>query len=221
MIFLGLPAAVANGINRVGIMVQNLSAFSVFTRRGFLDFKLGIWCSIPAFFGCILGVRAAIDLADDWFRKILAGVMILVLAVTLWNPNRKAFSAAGEMGPFRKTALGVVFFGIGAYAGFIQAGVGFFMIATLSLLAGIDLVRANAQKIFISIIFTLVALILFYANSKIHWGIGAILAAGQGIGGWLGGHLAIQKGEKWIRMILAVTVVLMALKLAGIFPAFS
>jgi hypothetical protein len=40
------------------------------------------------------------------------------------NPNRKAFSAPGEMGPFRKTALGVVFFGIGAYAGFIQAGVG-------------------------------------------------------------------------------------------------
>jgi hypothetical protein len=69
--------------------------------------------------------------------------------------------------------------------------------------------------------FTLVALILFHASSKIHWGIGGVLAAGQGIGGWLGGHLAIQKGEKWIRMILAVTVVLMALKLAGIFPAFS
>jgi uncharacterized protein len=124
MIFLGLPAAVANGTNRVGIMVQNISAFSVFTRRGLLDFKLGVWCSIPAFFECILGVRAPIDLADDWFRKILAGVMILVLAVTLWNPDRKACSAAGEMGPFRKTALGVSFFGIGAHAGFIQAGVG-------------------------------------------------------------------------------------------------
>ena len=98
MIFLGLPAAVANGTNRVGIMVQNISAFSVFTRRGLLDFKLGVWCSIPAFFGCILGVRAAIDLADDWFRKILAAVMILVLAVTLWNPTRKRFSAAGRDG---------------------------------------------------------------------------------------------------------------------------
>ena len=100
------------------------------------------------------------------------------------------------MGLLPKNGPRGCFFGIGAYAGFIQAGVGFFMIAALSLLAGIDLVRANAQKIFISIIFTFVALILFYASSKIHWGIGAILAAGQGIGGLAGRALGDPEGGK-------------------------
>ncbi len=215
LIFLGLPAAVANGTNRVGIMVQSLSSISVFKRKGMIDMRLASLLSIPALAGCLWGAQIAIDISDLLFRRILAAVLVIVLGITLWDPTRNLRSASSG-GWKEKVLLIAAFFFIGLYGGFIMAGVGFFVIAALSLIAGLDLVRSNGQKIFIIGVFTVLALLIFSLNARIDWKTGLVLAIGQGFGGWLGSHLAIQRGEKLIRGFLTAAVIVMAVKLSGV-----
>jgi uncharacterized membrane protein YfcA len=102
---------------------------------------------------------------------------------------------------------------VGFYGGFIQAGVGFLLMAALSRVIGLDLVRVNMHKVFIVGFFTLAALIIFAARGQVLWIPGLALAVGNSIGGWIGSQLSVLKGERWIRNTLYVALFLMAIKL--------
>ena len=114
--------------------------------------------------------------------------------------------------PLRTAALLVSFFAIGVYGGFVQAGVGFLIITGL-LAHGLDLVRINAVKVFVTLIFTVAALAVFVAHGQVDWPLGLALAAGNAAGGWAGTHVAIKKGHDWIKKVVSLVVLLFALKL--------
>mgnify|MGYP001593677753 CR=1 FL=1 len=219
LIFLGLPATVANGTNRLAITVQSVLAVTGFKRKGVSDFKSSLLMSLPALVGAIIGAQLAVDVSDILFKRILSVVMILVLGLILWNPIRMRQEIAQCDGGMtglsrrRRTASMLIFFFIGVYGGFIQAGIGFLIIAVITTIRGLNLVETNSHKVFIVGINALFALIVFILNSKICWPIGLALAAGNGLGGWIGSHLAVAKGERFIKLILAMCVVGMVVKL--------
>ncbi len=221
LIFAGLPTAVANGTNRIAVFVQSLSAIYVFQKKGIIDRKLALLVSGPSLLGCIWGAHLAVDLSDEFFRKFLSIMMLIVVGLILWNPAPSVPIERSRGGWRNQVTLIVVFFFIGIYGGLVMAGIGFFIIAAFTLISRIDLVRSNAQKALIIGIFNVAGLLVFLLKGKVDWYTGSILASGQGIGAWIGSYWAIQKGEKWIRRFLLVSVVAMALKLAGLFPSFE
>ncbi len=83
---------------------------------------------------------------------------------------------------------------------------------------GLNLVVVNNHKVFIVGAYTIFALIVFVVNSKVCWLMGACLAAGMGLGGWIGSHWAVSKGEQWIRLVLSISVIVMVIKLFGLIP---
>ena len=89
LIFLGLPTAIANGTNRLAIMVQCLFAVAGFKRKGVSNFKLSFLLSVPALLGAIIGAQIAVDMSDVMFKRALAIIMLFVLGITLWNPLQK------------------------------------------------------------------------------------------------------------------------------------
>ncbi|NCB51181.1 MAG: sulfite exporter TauE/SafE family protein [Clostridia bacterium] len=216
LIFLGLPSAVANGTNRVAIMSQCLVAVTNFRNKGYFDWKLGLTLAVPAAAGAILGSRIAVSLPDDIFNKVLAVVMLIVLALIIWNPQKKLKRKTEALGTKEKVIGAVVFFGVGIYGGFIQAGVGFIMIASLTLLTGYSLVRINSMKVFIVAVYMVFSLVVFIMNGMVDWVLGLSLAVGNSIGGYLGSNFSVKKGDKWIKAVLVVAVVAMSLKLSGI-----
>ncbi len=219
LIFLGLPPAVANGTNRVALMVQSLVAIGYFKQKGFFYPKLSFVLGIPAVLGSILGARFAISLSDEVFNKVLVAVMLTVLVLILWRPEKYFLNSdAGEKltGP-RLTAAALIFFGVGFYGGFIQAGVGFIIIAALAMLTGMSLVKINSIKVSVSVIYILASLMVFVINGKVDWVLGVALAAGNGIGAYLGSAFTVAKGDKWIRIFLVVSVLLMSGKLLGLY----
>lgn len=219
LIFLGLPATIANGTNRLAITVQSVLAVAGFKRKGVSDFKSSFLISIPALAGVGIGAQLAVDVSDILFKRILAVVMILVLGLILWNPIRirqgtvQYDGGLASLSRSRRTASMLIFFFIGVYGGFIQAGIGFLIIAALTTMSGLNLVKTNSHKVFIVGINAFFALIVFILNSKICWPIGLALAAGNGLGGWIGSHLAVTKGERFIKLILAICVVGMVVRL--------
>ncbi len=213
LIFLGLPTAVANGTNRVAIFFQNLSAIMGFRRKGVSDFGYSILLAVPAVIGAVIGALIAVDIKDAVFNLILAVVMITMLVLTLINPTERLKDRIESRDTRSKIIAMVVFFFIGIYGGFIQAGVGLLVITALRLLSGIDLVRTNAIKVFVIFFYTVVALGIFIIKDKVNWYLGPTLAIGNACGAWLGSHWAVEKGDKWIKVVLIVAVLAFAIRL--------
>lgn len=212
LIFLGLPAAVANGTNRVAIFFQNIAAISGFRRQGIFPARLALICSVPALAGSYVGANLAIEIDDLLFKRILALIMIGVLILTMVDPARRLKLEMAHFTPLRTLVLLLSFFAIGVYGGFVQAGVGFIIITGL-LVHGLDLVRINAIKVIVIFGFTMVALGVFIYHGQVNYGLGLALAVGNSIGGWVATHVAVKKGHEWIKRLVSVTVLIFALKL--------
>ena len=219
LIFLGLPAAVANGTNRIALIVQNVVGISNFRRKGFFYLKLGISLAIPSVLGAFLGARIAITISEELFQKILAIIMIVVMILILTRPEKR-FLKEIEGENLSSTGLIVamfVFFCIGIYGGFIQAGVGFIIISALALITRASLVKINSLKVFIVLIYVFSSFIVFVINGKVDWILGFTLAIGNALGAYLGSNFAVTKGDKWIRVFIVIAILSMSAKLLGFF----
>ncbi len=212
LIFLGLPASVANGTNRIAILIQNFVAISSFHRFKVLPWKMGFYAAFPALAGSLLGASLAIDIPDAMFKRILALVMVVVLLVIIIDPSRRITVKEGEMTTARKFAFAVAFFAIGLYGGFIQAGVGF-LIITAALFAGFDMVATNALKVLVVFLFTVLALGVFVYHGKVNLLLGLGLGAGNATGAWIATHFAVKKGHAWVRGFVIIMVIVFAIKL--------
>lgn len=217
LIFMGLPSAVANGTNRIAILIGAISATRNFKNKDVLDWRLGLELAIPALIGAIIGSTIVISIPDKVFNLILSCVMILVLAAIIVNPQDKIKSSLATLTNKRKVFAGLVFFLVGFYGGFVQAGVGFLIMGSLLFITGMPLVRINALKVLIVLVYTVFSLLVFMLNRKVDLLLGLVLSVGNAIGAHIGSNFAITKGEKWIRVILIFMVIVMALKLSGIF----
>ena len=212
LIFMGLPSAMANGTNRIAIFCQNLFAIRGFKKRGYFPVDLVLLCTPPALIGSWFGASLAISMDDAVFNRVLAGIMLCVLIFTVVDPMKRLRRQDIQFSTLRKIVLAFSFFFVGVYGGFVQAGVGFIIIAVL-LAHGMDLVRINAVKVFVIFVYTAVALGVFIYYGEVNYFLGLSLAAGNSIGGALGPKLAIAKGHDWIKRVVNITVLVFALKL--------
>lgn len=214
LILLGLPANVANGTNRVGILVQSLVSVATFRSRGALDFGGSLEAVALTTIGAGVGAALAVDLDEALLRRTIGVLMIVMLGVVLLKPGRWLQShATGQRSQW--WIRYPVFFAIGVYGGFIQAGVGIFLLAGLVLGAGYNLVGANAIKNLIVLVFTVAAMAVFVFNDQVRWGLGALLAVGSAAGAWLAAHLAVERGAAFVRWALIVILALSAVALLG------
>lgn len=216
LIFLGLPSAIANGTNRVAIMAQNLTAISNFKKNGYFNLELSLILSLPALLGSLVGSSLAISISDKTFNAVLACVMVFVLVLIIWEPQKRLNIEKKELTAKDKIIGIIVFFFIGVYGGFIQAGVGFLIIASLTVITGYSLVKINSMKVFIVAVYMSISLIVFVINGKVDWLIGISLALGNSLGGYVGSSFSIKKGDKWIKRIMILAVIFMAAKLLGL-----
>lgn len=213
LIFLGLPPAVANGTNRLGIFLQTFAGAAGYKSKGVKTFPFSIYCGASALVGSLIGAQIAIDIKGDTFNRILAIIMILVVVLIVFK-NRFNVETLEERLQGKYLWISIVsFFFLGIYGGFINAGIGFVLLLFLQYVNGMSLVKANATKVTIACIYTGAAIILFAINDKINWSYGFFLAFGNMIGGWISSRLAVKKGDGYIKVFLIVMVSLMAIKL--------
>lgn len=217
LILLGLPATVANGTNRVGVLLQNIVAGASFKRSQVLDLRGALLLSIPAVLGSLLGAQIAVNLNEELMQRVIGAVMVIMLFVILLRPERWLSGKLQTLPGGFSFGQGMAMFAIGVYGGFIQAGVGIFLLAALVLSIGYDLVRANAVKIIIVLAFTVSSLLIFANNAQVDWGAGLLLGAGNMLGAWWAARLAVSKGAAWVRWVVILTVAFSAAYLLGLF----
>lgn len=215
MVFLGMDGPFANGSNRVAIFAQSLTAIAGFKRKGFSDFRLSCSLALATIPGAIAGAYLGTVVRGVVFNRVLAVIMFLILIQMLFKGRKGSKASTGDSAPTELTPQRMVLghlcmVGVGFYGGFIQAGVGFLLMAALHNVMGIDLVRVNMHKVFIVAAFALVALIVFISTGHVLWVPAIALAVGTSLGGWIGSQLSVSKGEKFIEKILIVALAVMA-----------
>jgi hypothetical protein len=214
LIFLGLDGATANGTNRVGILIQSIFATLSFRKEKITGLNLSLRLAAFTIPGAILGALIAVRMTDRWFEIILGIIMIGVI-ISMLIPQSKNLVTTTEG---QKTWLIYpIMFAIGFYGGFVQVGVGFLIMAALYHLLKINLVFVNMHKVFITLIFTIPALLIFIWTDNVDWLLGLVLAAGNGVGGWWAARISVKGGEKVIRYVMIVAIFIIALKLLGLF----
>lgn len=212
LIFMGLTSAEANGSNRIALFIQNIFSIAGFRSKGVAVFPFAIYVAIPAIIGAIIGSSIAVDIRDALFNRILAIVMLVVLSFTLFKP-KIAKDLTESLQPRKVWTSIVVFFFLGIYGGFIQAGIGFLVIAALTNIHGFNMAKTNSIKVFVIFLYTIAALVVFFLNGKVRIEYGLVLAIGSATGGWIGSRWSVDRSDTLIRGILAVTVLALAIKL--------
>ena len=166
--------------------------------------------------GAVLGAYWGTKLEGPWFNRILAAVMVGVLILMCRKKRTPSGSETEPPDPpsTRRIILAhACMVGVGLYGGFIQAGVGFVVMAVLHRVLRLDLVHVNMHKVFIIGAYTIVALAVFAYQGRVLWSAGAVLAAGMAIGAWVAAHVAVKRGDGVIRIVLNVVLVAMVVKL--------
>ena len=212
LVLVGLPGTVANGTNRVGILLQNLTAAWQFRKRGVSGLEGAAKVLVPVCIGSLVGAVTIARIDDAAFERIFGVVMLLNL-VPMVRSRRSDPTRPTRTWP--RWLRFAAFVGIGLYGGAIQAGVGLLLVGALSH-AGYDLVRANSIKVAVNVVLTAIALPVFILADQVAWWPAAVLASGFVAGGWLGARLAVAGGERLLRPVMIAAILLLAGRILGL-----
>jgi uncharacterized protein len=221
LMFLGLPPQVANGTNRIGVLFQTLSSTGSFRHYKVLNLKEGIRLAIPAVIGSLIGAQLAVDINQQVFNTVIAILLVLIMILMFIKPSQWIKGNEELIGKRPGWIQTLVFFGIGLYGGFIQVGVGYFLLAGIVLGAGYNLVKANALKVWIVLLYTPFALVVFILNDQVNWAFGLVHAIGNVIGALIAARMAVKNGAEFVRWVIVAFIVITAADLVGVIDVRS
>ncbi len=217
LMLFGLDPQIANGTNRVAVLFSSGSAVATFHQHGHLDRKRANALAIPTLVGVPFGAMLAVYLPPDTFKPMFGLIFLAMAALLIKNPQRIMQSHVPQETSGRWVLP--VFFAIGLYVGFIQAGMGILILMAMGFMntGGLpgtgDLVASNAIKNWIGFLVTLAAIVMFAVYGLIHWIPGLTMALGNVAGGVVGAKLAIKKGNRLIFAFLIIVMIATGIKL--------
>ncbi|MEM9134656.1 MAG: sulfite exporter TauE/SafE family protein [Actinomycetota bacterium] len=211
----GLEGLLANGTNRVAVLAQAVSSSWGYSRKGVGDRARTLPVLAPAAVGALIGSLVTSQIPDQLFERAFGVLMLPLLVLSL----RTGRGGDTEREPWPLWLTYLAFFGLGLYGGAVQAGVGLLLLLVLSR-AGFDLVTANAVKVLVILVITLIAVPVFILNDQVRWLQAFVLSLGTASGGYLGANLAVEGGERLIRPVLVVVVLVLASRMIGLWELF-
>ncbi len=181
---IGLSPSIANGTNRLGVLTQSITgSYGLYKRKKLL--LQGTYQAMECMMaGAILGIWIATVINDAMFRKIYPWFLVFVFVVLILRPERwlKPATDLDYKPPFY---IWFIYFLVGIYGGLIQLGVGVFFLAATIMLHRLPWSHANAAKIFVVGLFTIIAVIVFSRKGLFDLHTAIFLAIGQSLGAWL------------------------------------
>lgn len=198
LISFGISPNIANATNRIPVFIGFLASTVQFHKKRLIDWKKTIILSVPLIFGTFWGVYFVKDLPENSVKIII--IIALIVSFTLAITKYRKLSIKKISTPSKITFVTyLLFILLGLWGGIIVLDTATFILFTLILHLGIDLIEANAIKSALCLIFSFFSLCLFYWNGDVNWNYGGALAVGSFFGGYVGSKFAAsEKSRIWI-----------------------
>ncbi len=211
LIFLGLPPHIAIATNRLGSFGLQIGAITRFLKSKEILWKFVPWFFILAAMGAFVGTNILIDTDEGVLKGIIVVVMLTLLPVILIKP--KLGIVHTEHKGLRKGVGYGLYFVASAWAAFFAGGASTIIFYIMMLFFGFSINKANATQRVSGVALSIVSLWIFISNGMIHWEYGFALFFGMLVGGYIGIHTALKKGNAWVKMIFAAVVIVSSLVL--------
>jgi len=205
LLLAGLPPHVALGTNKGQSVFGSSAAILRYRMAGFIDGKIAT-VSIPlGFAGSIAGAALALVLRPEVLRPI---VLMLLLVVAALMASGRLRPRGGDASPPANALLivGAIAIVLGAYDGFFGPGVGTFIIAAIAGFLHRPLERATADAKVLNFASNFAAVVMFASRGAVLWAVALPMATTQVLGGFLGAHLVVRRGERFIRVVVLIVV---------------
>lgn len=212
LIFTGLEPTVANATNRLAVWLQSLFGTGKFSRMGYFPKKYCYTVAFPTAAGAMCGAYIATVIADAAFKKYFAFFMVLMTLFTFFKPDAKELKKDVDFTPKTFVLNVTAFFFIGLYSGFVQAGVGFLMIAG-SVMSGLDMVRAHAVKLFLNLVAATVSVAIFIYAGKVLYLPAICMGAGMAIGAVTAANVSVRVSNNFLKKLVSFVIVIFAVLL--------
>ena len=204
---LGLPADVANGTYRLGVVTQSVAGTAALNRAGKLQTTSIVPILIPTVLGAIVGALLATRIPRDLLKPIMLATMVFMAALIAFRKQTLIADEGPPLSPREAPRSFVGLFFAGIYGGFIQAGVGFLLLGVLVGTLRHSLVGANALKLVVTLAFGMVALGIFISAGLVAWAPAIVLAVASIVGARLGVKLMLGVPAEGLRWFVFVCVV--------------
>ena len=214
LIFLGLPFSVALATHKLASVALGIGASARHFRERNLDWRFAVVMLVAGVPGVVLGASVILNVPDRW-AELALGLLTMGLGIYSWvSPDLGQVDTRMHR-DFAGMLIGAgVLFGIGILNGSLTSGTGLFVTLWLIRWFGLDYKRAVAH--------TLVMVGLFWNGSgaltlallgSIRWDWLPVLLAGSFLGGYIGAHYSIIKGNRAIKRAFELVTILVGLKL--------
>lgn len=211
LVMLGVPADIAIATNKLADLGRFVFASIKFVRSKKVVWKLVLSLAPLAFIGGSIGASVVLEIDRDLLRRLM-GIVILCL-VPLGFINKSFGVLSSTVSRFKMVIGHLVYFLISLYGGSLQVGSGPMLLYAVVYFFGLTIIQANATSSFCWLFLTISSLFTFISRGVINWPVGIAMMIGSSIGGHLGAHVAVAKGDLWTKRFLAVVICLMAVKL--------
>lgn len=211
-----LTPLMANATNRVGIAANCLASMAGFSTHQAAPDPITIKILIIIFLGGVAGGLTSIMVTNEQFYWIYKIILILIAVSLFFKPNKWLHGHKSSFLMNQTLLRYVIYLAIGFYGGFIQMGMGIFLLGILVLAEGMDILKANYIKIIAVLMYTIALLILYIWTDNIHWGYGLLLASGQLVGGWTASRYI----AKWSNGSKIAYYMLVLVSISAIIKAF-
>jgi uncharacterized membrane protein YfcA len=207
----GLPPHLALGTNKGQSLFGSLAASIRYGRAGLVDWSIARATFPMAFLGSLAGAALVLVIPPSVLRPVV--LILLVAAAVLVTVVRPRGLGAPHLSKRRAwIRAGLIALVIGTYDGFFGPGAGTFFIAGFVALLGLSMARASADAKVANFASNLAAAAIFAQRGVVIWAIALPMAAGQLLGGFLGAHVAVRRGDRLIRAAFLAVVLALVIK---------
>jgi len=214
LIFLGLPFGVALATHKVASVALGLGATLRHLRESHLERRFSLIILGAGLPGVVLGAATILQVPEK-LATLLLGVLTLSIGLySIFKPRLGMdYAPRNDTGMPLLTGMAGLFF-VGFLNGSITSGTGLFLTLWLIRHFGLDYKRAVAYTLILcGVVWNGTGALVLGVLGTIAWDWMPALLAGSVIGGYLGSHVAIRKGNLWIKRSFEVVTILIGLKL--------
>jgi hypothetical protein len=214
LIFLGLPFAIALATHKVASVALGIGATIRHLREEKLERSLAMYILVFGLPGVIFGASVILTIPER-SAEIALGFLTAGLGIYSWlNPDLGQGVRAVNRDRRGQLIGGLVLFGIGALNGSLTSGTGLFVTLWLVRWFGLDYRRAIAYTlILVGVFWNGTGALTLGILGEIRWSWLPALLLGSLLGGYLGAHLAIKSGNRWIKRAFEIVTLLVGAKL--------
>jgi len=211
---LGIPLPMTLAANTFGNLGINIGGFNKLHKKGLINYKLGLYLAFFAFFGSMFGSDLVLKTPAVYIKGILIFALIISL-ISLFLKPKKGINynleskQVGVLGWFLGAILSTI---LGAYAGFLGAGVATFYTYGLIFIFNQSFLESTGTRKIPGLIQAIGGTIVFLINKKVDLLICLPLFFGMYLGSEIGTHYGIKFGNKFIKILSIIITIILLIK---------